>query len=201
MNRRDAIVSSIVMGLATTAGPPVTVANAAYVDPDTAKITNTVYMNVEFGNTKGRIVMDLYGKAMPRVTENFVNLCRNNQYAGTNFYRIISDVTVQGGAIGDPTGKTGKSSFDNGKAFEPDNFDIRHNKEGLVSMARSYDGSVDSRFFINTAPDAGWADDRYAAFGIVTEGMDLVHQMEKQKVQPPKNSPILPITIVSSGVL
>ena len=68
-------------------------------------------------------------------------------------------------------------------------------------MVRSLDGSVDSRFFINTQQDAGWADDRYAAFGIVEKGMDLVHQIEKQKVKPPQNKPVEPIAIVASGVL
>jgi len=205
MDRRDALMVSTASMVTAVVGPATaTVANAAYIDPENVKITQKVYMNVEFASNNkkgGKIVIGVYGDAMPRVTENFVTLCRNNQYAGTTFYRIISDVTVQGGAIGDPTGKTGQSSLDDKKSFEPDHYDIRHLKEGLVSMARAYDGSVDSRFFIQTARDAGWADDRYAAFGVVLEGMDLVHQMEQEKVQPPKNAPISPITIVSSGVL
>lgn len=198
MSRRT-VLSSVVAS--TIAAPAIS--NAAYLDPELVQITNQVYIDVEFGSTnkKGRIVMGLFGQAMPRVTDNFLTLCKTNQYAGTTFYRVISDVTVQGGAIGDASGKTGTSSFEGGKPFEPDNFDIQHSKEGLVSMARSLDGSVDSRFFINTAADAGWADDRYAAFGLVQEGMELVHEMEKQKVKPPQNAPIDPIRIVASGVL
>ena len=159
-------------------------------------------------------------------------------YAGTTFYRVISDVTVQGGAIdGGKSGKTGKSSsLHDGNPFEPDNYDLKHSTLGLVSMVRGVGGSVDSRFFINTAPgefiyqdcsilfqdnhsktslpispllfrfffqkDAGWADDRYAAFGIVEEGMDFISaKMNKVKVQPPSNTPIDPIRIVKSGVL
>jgi cyclophilin family peptidyl-prolyl cis-trans isomerase len=149
-----------------------------------------------------RIVIGLFGEATPRLVENFTTLCRQNAYAGTTFYRVLSDYSIQGGAIGDASGKSGKSA--SGNALEPDNFDILHNKAGLVSMVRTNTGVglVDSRFFITCANDAGWADDRYAAFGIVDEGsMNVVHDIEKVKVKPPQNSPTVPVQIVASGVL
>jgi peptidyl-prolyl cis-trans isomerase B (cyclophilin B) len=176
---------------------------ASYIDPitDSPKITKRVYLDVEFGKTeKGRLVIGLYGDIMPKTTENFEKLCASNSYAGTNFYRVISDTTIQGGAIGDPSGKTGKSSFDDGKSFEPDNFNIKHTKSGILSMVKGI-GGVDSRFFINTQEDAGWADDRYAAFGIVEEGMYLVKQIEKVPVLPPKNSPVNEVKILASGLV
>jgi len=126
MDRRDALMVSTTSMVAAVVGPATaTVSNAAYIDPENVKITQKVYMNVEFASNNqkgGKIVIGVYGDAMPRVTENFVTLCRNNQYAGTTFYRIISDVTVQGGAIGDPSGKTGQSSLDDKKSFEPDHY-------------------------------------------------------------------------------
>ena len=176
---------------------------ASYIDPitDSPKITKRVYLDVEFGkNEKGRLVIGLYGDIMPKTAENFEKLCASNSYAGTNFYRVISDTTIQGGAIGDPSGKTGKSSFDDGKSFEPDNFNIKHSKSGILSMVKGI-GGVDSRFFINTQEDAGWADDRYAAFGIVEEGMYLVKQIEKVPVSPPKNSPVNEVKILASGLI
>ena len=63
-------------------------------------------------------------------------------------------------------------------------------------------GSADSRFFINTSDDAGWADDRYAAFGLVESGMDFVtNRMQKVPVKPPQNRPVVDVRIVASGVL
>ena len=179
---------------------------ASYIDPitDSPKITKRVYLDVEFGSKdeeKGRLVIGLYGDIMPRTTENFENLCASNAYAGTNFYRVISDFSIQGGGVGDSTGKTGRSSFEGGKPFEPDNFNIKHNKVGLLSMVRGIGGSVDSRFFINTKDDAGWADDRYAAFGIIEEGLDLVKSIEKVPVLPPKNPPKDEVKIVASGLV
>mmetsp|Transcript_20892 Transcript_20892/g.43027 ORF Transcript_20892/g.43027 Transcript_20892/m.43027 type:complete len:254 (-) Transcript_20892:55-816(-) len=179
---------------------------ASYIDPvtDPPKITKRVYLDVEFGSKddeKGRLVIGLFGDLMPKTVSNFESLCASNAYAGTSFYRVISDQNIQGGAVGDSTGKTGLSSFEGGKPFEPDNFNLKHTQAGLVSMVRGIGGSVDSRFFVNTKDEAGWADDRYAAFGIVQEGMDLVSKIEQVPVAPPKNAPKSEVKIVASGVL
>jgi peptidyl-prolyl cis-trans isomerase B (cyclophilin B) len=197
---------------------------AAYIDPnrDMPAITKRVYLDVQIGNDddgngglvhpKGRIVIGLFGDLLPRTVGNFVSLCEQNAYAGTNFYRVLSDYCVQGGAIGDASGKTGRSSFTDGKPFEPDNYDIRHTKSGIVSMVRGLDGSVDSRFFIQgsgSGDSGGVFDDRYAAFGIVLQdngdgggdGMDFVRRIEKVDVQPPKNIPKVDVKIIASGVL
>ena len=181
---------------------------ASYIDPttDSPKITKRVFLDVVYNNEKGeeqkgRLVIGLYGDIMPKTVDNFVTLCSFNAYGGTTFYRVVSDFSIQGGAVGDPTGKTGKSSLENGQSFEPDNYNIKHTKAGLLSMVRSPSGNVDSRFFINTKDNGGWGDDRYAAFGIVEEGMDLVKKIEMVPVSPPKNSPKNDVRIVASGVL
>ena len=126
-------------------------------------------------------------------------------------------MSIQGGAIGaNNSGKSGISSFEDGKPFKPDNYNIKHTKEGLVSMVRTKDGSIDSRFFVQTEEDAGWADDRYAAFGIVLEedngeeekkgnaggsGMDLVRRISNVDVKPPQNYPKDPVMIVGCGII
>lgn len=179
---------------------------AAYIDPNTAPlaVTKRAYLDVQIGDNAppGRIVIGLYGEELPKTTENFYKLAESNSYADTLFYRVISDRSIQGGAIGDPfKGRSGKSAFDGGEPFVPDSFNIQHTKAGLVSAVRTVDGKADSRFFIQTADDGGWADDRYAAFGIVEEGMDLVGKIENLDVQPPQNAPKVPVKIVKSGVL
>lgn len=186
--------------------------HAAYIDPASSPpiITDRVFLDVEWVNTgsvrkQGRIIIGLYGQVMPKTVENFKTLCQQNDYAGTTFYRIISDYSIQGGAIGDTSdsGKTGRSAFTNTPTFEPDNYNIQHTKKGLVSMVKDTSGGVDSRFFIQFQDDAGWADDRYAAFGIVLDdGMkDVIDDLGKIPVQPPKNNPKQPVRIVASGVL
>jgi cyclophilin family peptidyl-prolyl cis-trans isomerase len=177
---------------------------AAYIDPniDPPKVTKRVYLDVLVGGKdEGRLVIGLYGELMPRTSDNFEKLCASNAYAGTTFYRVLKELTIQGGAIGDPTGKSGKSAFEGGKPFEPDNYNLQHTKTGLVNAVRGIGGAIDSRFFINCGDNGGWADDRYAAFGIVEEGLDVVKKIEKVEVSPPKNSPRVDVKILASGVI
>eukprot|EP00536_Pseudo-nitzschia_multiseries_P000566 jgi/Psemu1/179090/e_gw1.7.222.1 len=202
--RRNFLATSVLTTASILFNPAASV--ASYIDPvvDPPKITKRVYLDVAFGSNddeKGRLVIGLFGDLMPKTTQNFEQLCASNAYAGTNFYRVISDISIQGGAVGDSSGKTGLSSFEDGKPFEPDNFNLKHTKTGLVSMVRGIGGGVDSRFFVNTKDEAGWADDRYAAFGIIEEGLDLVKSIEKVPVKPPKNSPNTEVKILASGVL
>ncbi|CAM9188285.1 unnamed protein product [Heterosigma akashiwo] len=68
-------------------------------------------------------------------------------------------------------------------------------------MARGLDGKTDSRFFIQTQGDAGWADGKYVAFGKVTEGFTVVQEIEKLKTQPPQNNPTKKVVIEDCGVL
>lgn len=193
----------------------------AKIDPSTdlPKITQKVYLDIKFGNARltggkpRKLVIGLFGDAMPKAVENFLTLCTNADgpsYNGATFYRALSGMSIQGGAIGSNTsGKTGTTAFDGGKPFAPDNFNILHSKAGLVSAVRGLDGDIDSRFFIQTENDAGWADDRYAAFGIVLDdyeeggsgGMDLVRRISKVEVTRPKNTPKDPVMIVGCGVL
>ena len=211
------MAASISTAASTSAGtllsgsqPALAVVDDATIDPsiDLPKITNKVYLDIKFGQYKTkRLVIGLFGDVMPNTVANFLSLCTNNgsddgnSYAGTTFYRVISDMTIQGGAIGSSSGKSSSSP-----TLQPDNYSIRHTKAGLVSAVRNKDGSIDSRFFINTEQDAGWADDRYACFGIVlndegSAGMDLVKKISKVDVKTPQNSPKDPVMIVGCGVL
>lgn len=144
---------------------------------------------------------------MPKTVENFLTLSTANEpsYNGATFYRVLSGMSIQGGAIGNNSGKSGTSASEGGKPFSPDNYKIRHTKAGLVSAVRNVNGDIDSRFFVQTEADAGWADDRYAAFGIVLEeegtgGMDLVRRISRVDVKTPQNSPKDPVMIVGCGI-
>ena len=200
------MTSAVSVALLTNSQSALADDEGAIIDPtvDLPKITNKVYLDVKFGKYKTkRMVIGLFGDVMPKATENFLSLCSNGDvsYAGTTFYRVISDMTIQGGAIGSSSGKSSSSAI-----LQPDNYNIKHTKAGLVSAVRNKDGSIDSRFFIQTNDDAGWADDRYAAFGIVLEeegtaGMDLVKKISKVDVKAPQNNPKDPVMIVGCGVL
>jgi cyclophilin family peptidyl-prolyl cis-trans isomerase len=93
--------------------------------------------------------------------------------------------------------------------FAPDNYDIHHTRVWLVSTVRTNtNGNINSRFFVQTKDKAGWANGRYAAFGIIlnngnrgNRGMGLVRKICRVKVKTLQNSPKEPITIVGCGML
>ncbi|KAL7488616.1 hypothetical protein ACHAW6_014214 [Cyclotella cf. meneghiniana] len=222
--RRKFLAQSFIVGVLPLVTPHVTHADDDQtqttndtIDPsiNLPKITSKVYLDIKLANFKQpkRIAIGLFGDVMPKTVHNFQNLCTDNYddgptYVGTSFYRVISDTSIQGGAIGKDatTGKSGTSSFENGMSFDPDNYRILHSKRGLVSAVRNPDGTIDSRFFIQTEDDAGWADGRYAAFGIVLEedgtgGMELVKKISRLDVKTPQNAPKDPVSIVGCGLL
>lgn len=121
----------------------------------------------------GTIKVELDADTAPITVTNFVNLAKDGFYDGLTFHRIISGFMIQGGdPNGDGTGgsdETIKGEFsENGVENN-----ISHER-GVISMARAQDmDSASSQFFIMHA-DADYLDGNYAAFGHVTEGMEVV---------------------------
>ncbi len=128
---------------------------------------------------KGVIKLELDADEAPITVNNFVNLVKDGFYDGLTFHRVVNNFMIQGG---DPEGngnggsdKTIKGEFSaNGVKNS-----ISHER-GVISMARnsiSMD-SASSQFFIVQA-DSKYLDGQYAAFGHVTEGMDIVDDIAK----------------------
>ena len=121
----------------------------------------------------GTIKVELDADTAPITVTNFVNLAKDGFYDGLTFHRIISGFMIQGGdPNGDGTGgseETIKGEFSENGVEN----DISHER-GVISMARAQDmDSASSQFFIMHA-DADYLDGNYAAFGHVTEGMEVV---------------------------
>lgn len=121
----------------------------------------------------GTIKVRLYEGIAPQTVENFVKLANEGFYNGLTFHRIIDGFMIQGG---DPNGDgTGGSDETIEGEFKSNGFNntLKHSR-GVISMARSSDpDSASSQFFI-MQEDASHLDGEYAAFGKVTEGMDVV---------------------------
>lgn len=124
----------------------------------------------------GIIKIELNPEAAPITVANFEKLVKEGFYDGLIFHRVINGFMIQGG---DPTGTGMGGSPDNIKGEFADNGvqnPISH-KRGVISMARTPDmNSASSQFFICHA-DATFLDGQYAAFGKVTEGMDVVDRI------------------------
>lgn len=122
---------------------------------------------------------ELYEDIAPETVANFEKLAKDGFYDGLTFHRIIPGFMIQGG---DPKGNgTGGPGWTIKGEFRANGFqnDLKHT-EGVLSMARAMDpDSAGSQFFIMVA-DAPHLDGQYAAFGKITEGLDVAQNIVNQ---------------------
>ena len=146
-----------------------------------------------------QFVITLYPEYAPLSCENFENLVKEGFYDGIIFHRVIEGFMAQGG---DPTGTGMGGSEKNIKGeFKSNGVDntLSHTR-GIVSMARANDpDSGSSQFFICYDDCSSWLDGDYAAFGKVTEGMEVVDDFLKVEREMSGNGelsvPKTPITM------
>ena len=143
---------------------------APTADPELTKNTVSATIVLKGGD---EIELELYPDLAPVTVENFVELAEDGFYDGTIFHRVIEDFMIQGGGY-DENLKQKKTSTIKGE-FAANGFEntLPHLR-GTISMARAQDmNSATSQFFI-VHQDATYLDGQYAAFGVVTDGMDMV---------------------------
>ncbi len=132
---------------------------------------------VTFQMEDGDIIkVELYPSIAPNTVNNFISLVKKGFYDGLIFHRVIEGFMIQGGCP-DGTGMGGPGYSIRGE-FSGNGFanDLKHTK-GVISMARAqHPNSAGSQFFLmhKAAPHL---DGQYAAFGKVTEGMDIIDKI------------------------
>lgn len=145
---------------------------------------------------------ELYPEIAPQSVYNFISLINKNFYDGLIFHRVIKGFMIQGG---DPQGTgMGGPGYSIKGEFAQNGFanDLKHT-EGVLSMARSMmPNSAGSQFFImhKTSPHL---DGGYAAFGKVTEGMDVVNKIAETRTdwgdRPIEEKKIKTMTVETFG--
>ena len=146
---------------------------------------------------------ELYPEVAPNTVNNFISLVKKGYYDGLIFHRVIRGFMIHGGCP-QGTGMGGPGYSIKGE-FSQNGFknDLKHT-EGVLSMARSMmPNSAGSQFFI-MHKDAPHLDGAYAAFGKVTEGMDVVNKIAEERTdysdRPLKTQKIKSMTVDTFGV-
>ena len=154
--------------------------------------------------TNGDVIeFELYPEIAPNTVNNFISLANKGFYNGLIFHRVISGFMIQGG---DPDGRgTGGPGYSIKGEFSSNGFknDLKHTA-GVLSMARSMaPDSAGSQFFI-MHKDAPHLDGAYAAFGKVTNGLDIVDKLAPTRTgwgdKPIEEQKIESIVIDTKGV-
>lgn len=117
---------------------------------------------------------------MPKTAENFRSLCAGDNkqgytYKKSHFHRIINGFMAQGGDFTHGNGTGGVSIY--GSKFADENFNCRHYKRGLLSMANAGPNTNGSQFFI-TFGVTEWLDGAHVVFGELIEGDSVLRQLE-----------------------
>ncbi|MCE9647632.1 MAG: peptidylprolyl isomerase [Chloroflexi bacterium] len=117
---------------------------------------------------KGTMVIELFADKTPLTVNNFVFLAREGYYDNVIFHRVIDNFMVQGG---DPTGTgRGGPGYKFGDEFHPG---LKHDKQGILSMANAGPGTNGSQFFITHGPTPH-LNGKHTVFGQVVEGLDVL---------------------------
>jgi peptidyl-prolyl cis-trans isomerase B (cyclophilin B) len=133
----------------------------------------------------GEMLFELYQKKAPVTVSNFISLVNRNFYDGLSFHRVVKDYVIQGGSQDNtcmcPTdftiiGEFAENGYDTG---------LNHAR-GVLSMARDDDfNSAGTQFFV-VHKDAHKLDGKYAAFGKLLEGYDVLDAIASVKTAPPE---------------
>lgn len=148
----------------------------------------------------GSVVMELYPDIAPNTVNNFISLIKSGFYDNNSFHRLMPGFVLQGG---DPDGNgSGGPGYTIKGEFSDNGFenDLKHEK-GIVSMARGNDkDSAGSQFFI-MLDKSDFLDGKYAAFGKVIDGFDIVEDIEKNEIVADKDTGKLNKNIVLKKAL
>jgi peptidyl-prolyl cis-trans isomerase B (cyclophilin B) len=147
----------------------------------------------------GLIAMEMYPEHAPESVRNFLNLAATGLFDGTTFDRVVPGFVIQGGNMWSREGgKVTRTVGERARRTIPDEPNKVLHTRGVVSMARGDEANTATTNFFILVKDAPFLDGKFAAFGRVTKGMEIVDEINKAAVTEEK--PEKPVRITKATV-
>lgn len=177
-------------------------------------MSDLVYLSISIdGIAQGSIGINLFSDIVPRTAKNFRLLCSGElgtknvngdetisgkplSYRGSIFHRVIKNFMIQGGDFTAGNGTGGESIY--GAKFEDENFELKHDRPFLLSMANSGANTNGSQFFITTVPTPH-LDGKHVVFGEVVAGKGIVRTIENLETSS-NDTPQVTVEISDCGI-
>jgi peptidyl-prolyl cis-trans isomerase B (cyclophilin B) len=173
-----------------------TTANAAPKKPepfDGASVAKMAEQCVTLETQSGVIVLEMLAEAAPESVRNFLNLSATGAFDTTTFSRIVKGFVIQGGNLS-TSERWGVELSERARRTVPDEPSYVKHVRGVVSMARSdAPNSASTHFFILVGEEAAQLDGKFAAFGRVVKGMEVVDAINNMPTEGEK--PTKPVRI------
>lgn len=160
----------------------------AKADPfETADVKTLASQCVTLETAEGNIELEFFPESAPESVRNFLNLSATGAFDTTTFSRVVPDFVIQGGNLG-TSEKWGSDLAKKQKHLPDEPNQIKHER-GILSMARGDEPNSATTHFFILLREASTLDGKFAAFGRVTKGMDVVEKINKMPVEneAPKN--------------
>ena len=172
----------------------------AAVEPfDKADVKTMASKCVSLDTESGLIEMEMFPESAPESVRNFLNLAATGLLDTTTFSRVVPNFVIQGGNLWSRTeGIKTKIMGDRGRRTIPDEPNKILHERGIVSMARGEEANTATTNFFILVTSASYLDGKFAAFGRVTKGMDVVDAINKMPVTEEK--PDKPVRIKKASV-
>jgi len=176
---------------ATTPAPTPTPAEKANERPaapprqpepwDDADVKSMASQCVTFETRKGSITMELYPESAPESVRNFLNLVSTGALDTTTFHRVVPGFVIQGGNLWTSENLTNELKWRATRTIRDEPNQILHER-GVLSMARGDEPETARTSFFILLRSADTLDGKFAAFGRVTNGMDVVEAINGEEV-------------------
>jgi peptidyl-prolyl cis-trans isomerase B (cyclophilin B) len=165
---------------------------------DTADVKTMASKCVRLETEAGDIELEFFPESAPETVRSYLNLVATGMFDTTTFSRVVPNFVIQGGDLYTRTDKVTYAIGQRARKTVPDEPSKILHERGIISMARGDEPNAATTNFFILVKEAPYLDGKFAAFGRVTKGMEVVDTINKAPVTEEK--PEKPVRIKKATV-